>query len=85
MFVDYLNAAMRHAQYEQLEDGTWYAHIPGLPGLWASAANVEDTRNELLSALDDWLFVNAFGGGAQITPPDFDGISLTKPSGPTES
>ena len=76
MLTDYLNAAMRHAEYERLEDGAWYAHIPGLPGLWASAANLEDTRNELLSALDDWLYVNA--SGAKIQPPEFDGISPLK-------
>jgi predicted RNase H-like HicB family nuclease len=81
--VDYLNAAMRHAEYEHLEDGSWYAHIPGLPGLWASAANVEDTRNQLHSALDEWLLVNV--SGAQITPPDFDGISLTARSRTIES
>jgi predicted RNase H-like HicB family nuclease len=53
---------MRHAEYERLEDGNWYARIPGLPGLWASAKTVEDTRNELWSALEDWLYVNAYVG-----------------------
>jgi len=72
--MDYLHAAMRHAEYERLEDGSWYAHIPGLPGLWASGQNVEDTRRDLMTALDDWLYVNSVG--ARIKPPDFDGISV---------
>jgi hypothetical protein len=76
MLTDYLHAAMRHAEHERLEDGSCYAHIPGLPGLWASGANLEDTRNELFSALDDWLYVNADGAKAQ--PPEFDGISPLK-------
>ena len=41
--TEYLHAAMRHAEYERLDDGDWYAHIAGLPGLWASAKTVEES------------------------------------------
>ena len=75
--TEYLHAAMRHADYERLEDGNWYAHIPGLPGLWASAKTVEDTRNDLLSALEDWLYVNAYV--ARVKLPEFDGLSIAAP------
>jgi len=75
--TEYISAAMRHAEYERLEDGDWYAHIPGLPGLWASAKTVEDTRNDLASALEDWLYVNAFI--AQLKLPKFDGLSISGP------
>jgi predicted RNase H-like HicB family nuclease len=75
--TEYLHAAMRHAEYERLEDGDWYAHIEGLPGLWASAKTVEDTRNDLLSALEDWLYVNAYV--AQCKLPEFDGVSIAAP------
>jgi predicted RNase H-like HicB family nuclease len=67
--TEYQRVAMRKALYEQLEEGGWYAHIPGLPGLWASAQTVEDTRNELLSALEDWLYVNAHIG--RLPVPEF--------------
>ena len=75
--TEYLRAAMRHAEYERLDDGDWYAHIPGLPGLWASDKTVEDTRNDLFSALEDWLYVNAYV--AQCTLPKFDGLSIAAP------
>jgi predicted RNase H-like HicB family nuclease len=68
--TEYKHAAMRHAEYERLEDRDWYAHVPGLPGLWASAKTVEDIRNELLSALEDWLDVNAYV--AHLALPEFD-------------
>ncbi|HYB91553.1 MAG TPA: type II toxin-antitoxin system HicB family antitoxin [Candidatus Binataceae bacterium] len=74
--TEYLHAAMRHAEYERLDDGSWYAHIPGLPGLWANGKSVEDTRNDLFSALEDWLYVNAYM--AQLKLPEFDGSSLPK-------
>jgi predicted RNase H-like HicB family nuclease len=75
--TEYLRAAMRHAEYERLEEGDWYAHIPGLPGLWASAKTVEDTRNDLFSALEDWLYVNAYVARCEL--PEFDGLSIAAP------
>ena len=77
VLTEYLQAAMRHAEYERLDDGDWYAHIPGLAGLWASGKTVEDTRNDLLSALEDWLYVNAYV--AQLKLPEFDGVSIASP------
>jgi predicted RNase H-like HicB family nuclease len=75
--TEYLHAAMRHAEYQRLEEGDWYAHIPGLVGLWASAKTVEDTRNDLLSALEDWLYVNAYVARCEL--PEFDGLSIAAP------
>jgi predicted RNase H-like HicB family nuclease len=75
--TEYLQAAMRHAEYERLKGGGWYAHIPGLPGLWANGKTVEDTRNGLISALEDWLYVNAYVG--QLKLPEFDGLSIGGP------
>jgi len=75
--TEYQRAAMRNALYEQLDDGSWYAHIPGLLGLWASAKTVEDTRNELLSALEDWLYVNSYV--AHLELPAFDGVTIVGP------
>ncbi len=75
--LEYLKAAMRRAEYERLEDGTFYAHIPGFEGLWASGPNVEDTRTELLEVLDEWLYVNAFV--SQLTVPALGECSLEAP------
>ena len=75
--TEYQRAAMRNAHYEKLDDGSWYAHIPGLPGLWASAGSVEDTRNELLSALEDWLYINSYISHLEL--PTFDGVAIAGP------
>ena len=56
--LGYMNEAMRRAQYEQIEAGGFYAHIPGFEGLWASGKTIEDARAELYDALDGWLTVN---------------------------
>jgi len=38
---------------------------------------VEDTRNDLLSALEDWLYVNAYVAHLELS--QFDGISMAGP------
>ena len=36
MFNEYIEKAMQHAYYEQLEDGTYFGRIPGFKGVWAN-------------------------------------------------
>jgi predicted RNase H-like HicB family nuclease len=56
MLRQYLDAAMRRAHYENLpDDGSYYGEIPGLDGVWANAENLEACREELASALEDWV------------------------------
>lgn len=57
MLSEYMAAAMRRAEYEQLEDGTWFAVIPGFEGLWANGPTRSDCERELRSALEDWILV----------------------------
>ena len=72
--LEYMKAAMRHAHYEQLEDGAWFASIPGLTGLWASGPTIEKTREDLFQALDGWISVHAIVGQNRL--PDIDGVSI---------
>jgi len=55
MLLDYIQNAMRLARYEILEGGQYYGEIPGFEGVWAQADNLEACREELQSALEDWL------------------------------
>ena len=57
MLISYLDAAMAHAKYELLEDGTYYGEIEECPGVWANEAQLEAFRTELLSVLEDWVLV----------------------------
>jgi predicted RNase H-like HicB family nuclease len=75
--LEYMTAAMRHAEYERLDTGEWYAHIPGCEGLWAIGATLEDARAELYSTLDGWLYVNAFNGTGSA--PVFEGATIYSP------
>ena len=71
--VQYMEAAMREASYEKMEDGSWFASIPELPGLWATGATVEEARKELFDALGGWIEVHSKAGNRV---PDVKGVSL---------
>lgn len=75
MLTRYIEAAMRHATYEWIEaDGVWYASIPPLPGVWASAATREGLPAELQSVLEGWI---ALGLRMNDPLPAIDGVGLT--------
>ena len=58
LLTDYIRAAMRRAKYEILEDDkTFYGEIPGFQGLYANAPTLEACREELESALEDWILI----------------------------
>jgi predicted RNase H-like HicB family nuclease len=74
MLTEYIHAALRRAQYELLEDGTFYAEIPGLPGVLANAETLEGCREELREVLEGWIVLGLRLGHSL---PDIDGISLS--------
>ena len=57
MLTAYIQAAMRLAKYEILEDHTYYGEIPGFQGVWANADSLEACRDQLQSVLEDWLLL----------------------------
>ena len=62
MILGYIDAAMRHADYRKLEDGTWYASIAGFEGVWANGATVEGCRDELIEVLEEWIILKLRDG-----------------------
>jgi len=53
---NYVTAALRQANYELLENAEgFYGSIPELRGVWAHASTLEECREELKAALEDWL------------------------------
>jgi predicted RNase H-like HicB family nuclease len=77
MLITYIQNAMRMAKYEILENGQYYGEIPGFQGVWAQAENLETCREELQSALEDWLILGLRMGhklpvvaGIQLIPAE---------------
>jgi len=74
MLTEYIQAALRQANYEILEDGTFYADVPGMKGLYANASTLEACREELKESLEEWIVL-----GLQLghTLPVLDGVTLS--------
>ncbi|MBI4672876.1 MAG: type II toxin-antitoxin system HicB family antitoxin [Chloroflexi bacterium] len=73
MLTAYIRAAMRHAKYEILEDGTFFGTIPGFQGVLANQATLEECRDELQSVLEDWILLGLRFGDSL---PVVDGLDL---------
>ena len=74
MLTKYIQAAMRRAKYEFLdEDGLFYGEIPGFQGVWGDGKTLEECREVLQEVLEEWLVL-----GLQLGHPlpVVDGIEL---------
>ena len=73
MLLEYTQKALEKAQYKKLDDGTWFAEIPGFEGVWANANTVEECRAELLEVLEEWLILKLRDNDPI---PEIEGVSL---------
>ena len=53
--TEYIELAMKKAEFETLEDGTFYAEIPGFRGVWAEGETLPEVREELREVLQEWV------------------------------
>ena len=74
MLIDYIRAAMHHARYELLEDGSFWGEIEDCPGVWANARTLEACRDELQSVLEGWMILGLRMGDEL---PVIDNLNLT--------
>ena len=77
MLREYIEAAMRRAHYELIDqlDQSYYGEIPGLDGVLATGNTLEECRANLEDALDAWLVL-----GLQLGHPipEIEGIRMER-------
>ena len=73
MISEYCQKAIEKAEYKKLDDGTWYAEVPGFKGVWPNAQTVEDCRKELISVLEEWVVLKLRDGDVV---PEVDGLRV---------
>ncbi len=74
MLLNYIQAAMNHAEYEILEEeNAYYGAIPICPGVYATASSLESCRTELREVLEEWIL---FRVHRNLELPEIDGLSL---------
>ena len=62
MLTRYIQEAMKRARYKSLKDGTCFAQIPGLTGVWANESTPDECRVVLQEVLEEWLFMKIRDG-----------------------
>ena len=77
MLREYINAAMRRAHYELINqpDQSYYGEIPGLDGVLATGKTLEECRANLEDSLDAWLALGLQLGHAI---PEVEGVRLDR-------
>ena len=73
MFAEYLGAAMLHAVYAQIEDGSYVGYIDELPGSLAHAPTLEECKAEMRLVAEGWILL-AIADHDEL--PAFDGHKL---------
>jgi len=75
MLTEYIEAAMRKAMYDKLEDGTYCGKIPECPGTISFGETLYECQIELRSVLEGWLLVKIRHGDHLAV---IDGLDLNK-------
>jgi len=74
MFIKYMEAALKHAKYEILEeDNCYYGEVPEFVGVYATANDLETCRNELAEVLEEWVLFRIY---KHLELPVIDGCKL---------
>jgi predicted RNase H-like HicB family nuclease len=73
MFAEYIQAALKRAKYETLEDDTYMATVDGLRGVIAIGDTIEECREDLIGVIEGWIALRLKMGD---TVPAIDGITI---------
>jgi predicted RNase H-like HicB family nuclease len=69
MIREYVDRALRRAQYDKLDDGTFCAEVPALRGVLATGDTLEECRDQLAEVVEEWVLVR-ISRGLDVPPLD---------------
>ncbi len=71
MLIDYINKALSKAEYDKLEDGTFFGKIPECLSVLAFGKTLFECQNELRLVLEGWIIVKIRHGDLlpNLQPP----------------
>ena len=62
MILAYVQEGLAHARYEHLEDGSYVAEVPELPGVLGTGETLEACRTDLAEVIEEWVLVRVASG-----------------------
>ncbi len=74
MLTTYISHALNRADFDQLEDGSYVAEVPGLQGVLATGSTPESCRDELAEVIEGWVLFRVANG---LDIPAIDGVTVT--------
>ena len=79
MFSEYIQAALEHAEYDTLENGSHLATVQGLQDVIAIGDTIEECRKDLIEVIEEWIAIRLQRGFAI---PAIDGLMIDASSWP---
>ncbi len=77
MIREYIEAALRLARYEMIDDEEpFYGEIPQLPGVWATGKTLEECREHLVEVVEGWIVIRMTRG---LSMPPLDDVQVSLP------
>lgn len=73
MFSEYIQAALKLAEYDTLEDGSYVATVVGLQGVIAIGDSIEECRKDLIEVIEGWIALRLKLGDSI---PPIQGVSI---------
>ena len=59
MLIEYINEALRRANYEIIDDeNPYYGEIKDLKGVWATGKTLEECRGNLKEVVEGWILLS---------------------------
>ena len=74
LLTTYISRALDRATFEQLDDGTFVAEVPGLQGVLANAPTRDACREELAAVVEGWVLFRIANG---LDVPEIDGVTVS--------
>lgn len=74
MLLEYMEKAIKKAEYKKLENNTWFGEIPGFQGVWANGNTLEECRSELVEVLEEWIMLKIRDNESI---PEINGLTLS--------
>ena len=69
IITDYIDTAMSIAEYEKLDDGTYFGKVPGCSGAIAAAESLEKCKREMRSVFEDWILIGLAQKSQRVRHP----------------
>jgi len=73
MFTEYIQAALKQAKYEILDNASYMATVEHLPGVIATGKTIEECREDLIEVIEEWVTIRLKRG---LDIPSIDGLTI---------